>query len=146
TGTPNPEGGSLGNILGLNTRTSKEEIYFALMEGVSFEIRLNMDLLEEAGIPIHSLSATEGGSNSQEWLAIKSDIYHRPIDVFPHSEGGILGCFLMAKHAVEGIRYPELIDRFIQRKPAAKPSSLEKAYEERYQAYKRIYPALKKLG
>ena len=145
-GTPHLDSGSLGSILGLTSKSSKEEIYFALMEGTSFEIRLNMDLLKEAGIPIRSISATGGGSKSQKWLGIKADIYHQPIEVFHNAEGGILGCFFMAKHAVEGIPYSALFAQFIDRRAAAKPSSLERKYEERYQTYKQIYPALRKLG
>ncbi|MBO4541378.1 MAG: hypothetical protein J5736_05330 [Bacilli bacterium] len=146
-GTPNLNLGGEGAIIGLNTKTSKEEIYFALMEGCSYEIRLNMDLLEEAGVHVARLSATGGGANSPEWLSIKSNIYHRSIEGFENSEGGILGCFLMAKHAVEGIPYSDLFAQFVKRKQVASPSpEIQKEYEERYQKYRKIYSAMEKIG
>ncbi len=48
SGTPYFDTETKGAIIGLQLSTSRMEILKALLEGVSFEMRLNLDILESA--------------------------------------------------------------------------------------------------
>ncbi|MFD1904049.1 FGGY-family carbohydrate kinase [Paenibacillus rhizoplanae] len=57
TGTPYMNPAAVGVIAGLNFNTMKGELYRALMEGVTYEMRLNLDCLEQAGMRIRELKS-----------------------------------------------------------------------------------------
>ncbi len=147
SGTPYLDGSAQGAILGLNQNTSKEEIYFALMEGATFEIKLNMELLKKEGIDIKEISSTGGGSNSSIWLQIKSNIYNKKIKTLSSNEGGIFGCYLLLKHALEKVSYETLIEQKVKIKEVIKPQKdVVQLYKSKYKDYKRIYPSIKRIA
>ena len=69
--------GSKGVIVGLTADTTVGELYRACMEGVVYEMMVNMEYLQPAGIQIQKLHATGGGARSGEWLQI--DVYKRQL-------------------------------------------------------------------
>ena len=66
------------------------------MEGCSYEMKLNLDYLQKAGIAVEKLFATGGGANSKEWLHIKADIYDKEIISLGAAESGTVACILLA--------------------------------------------------
>lgn len=143
--TPYMDNSAKGVIIGLSTESKKSDIYQALMEAVSFEMFLNMEKLEEAGIKIKELRATGGGSRSQKWLQMKANIYGKKIKALANVEAGSLGSIMLAGTAC-GI-YKDLQEAenvFIKDFKIYKPNlNVHKKYLEKYQKYKKIYPALK---
>ncbi|MDD4108221.1 MAG: FGGY family carbohydrate kinase, partial [Prolixibacteraceae bacterium] len=61
SGTPYFDTSVKGAILGLDLSTTREELLKALLEGVALEMRLNLELLENAGYKIDKLIAIGGG-------------------------------------------------------------------------------------
>ena len=59
--TPYMDTGSKGVIVGLTTDTTVSEIYRACMEGVGYEMMLNMECLEDSGLHFNMIHATGGG-------------------------------------------------------------------------------------
>ena len=66
--------GSRGAILGLTTDTSAADLYRACMEGVVYEMKLNVDALEGSGARFTSMHATGGGAHSAVWMQMKADM------------------------------------------------------------------------
>ena len=147
SGTPYLDGNASGAILGLNQFTTKEEIYFSLMEAATFEIKHNITLLSQAGIKINKISATGGGAKAPVWLKIKSNIYNRPISTLSTPEGGIYGCFILLNKALNIYNdYQTIFNKFIKYKNKVKPSKeLAKAYSNLFKKYKKIYTAINKI-
>lgn len=147
TGTPYLDSESSGCILGLNQYTTKEEIYFALMEGASYEIKANLSILSKNGIKISSISATGGGAKSVEWLTIKANIYGRNIRTLSSPEGGIFGCFILClKKLHPEMSYEELMKKFIRTKKVIKKDrELVNLYKNKFIKYRRIYSETKKI-
>ena len=56
-GPPLVHTASRGAILGLTFATTQAEIAKAILEGLTFELRINLDLLRQAGIEISELHA-----------------------------------------------------------------------------------------
>ena len=72
--TPYMDTGSRGAILGLTTDTSAADLYRACMEGVVYEMKLNVDALEGSGARFTSMHATGGGAHSAVWMQMKADM------------------------------------------------------------------------
>jgi len=93
--TPYMDGGSKGGIVGLTLEHTGSDVFKAIMEGVTYEMLLNIEILEEAGIRIDMLRATGGGASSKTWLQIKADILNRPIVSLGNCEAGTVGSVML---------------------------------------------------
>lgn len=146
SGTPLLDASSSGAIIGLSLQTTKEEIYYALMEGASFEMRYNIDLLSKGGIKIDKLSANGGGSKSPSILEIKANIYKKNIRTLTSLEGGIFGCFLLGMANLLNKDIKDLVHKFIKTKRVyKKDNELSSKYQEKYKHYKKLYPEIKRI-
>ncbi|MGC8779071.1 MAG: FGGY-family carbohydrate kinase, partial [Candidatus Caldatribacteriaceae bacterium] len=79
SGTPYLDEGSRGAILGLTLGTRKRDMVRAILESLTYEMKLNLDLFERFGIPVRELRVIGGGSRSRQWLQIKADILQKPL-------------------------------------------------------------------
>jgi xylulokinase len=85
-----------GNFFGLTPRHGKGALVRAIMEGVTFELKRTLEIVEEANHSIEAIYHSGGGANSDLWSQIKADIYQKPVYTFETSEGGILGAAILA--------------------------------------------------
>ena len=147
SGTPWLDTSSKGAILGLTFPADRGTLAKAILEGLTFELRINVDLLKEGGVEIRELRAVGGGARSALWLQLKADICGVPLRVPRVTEAACLGAALLAGTAV-GI-YPDVegavaqtvhLQRHVERR--AESSS---AYERRYEVYRQLYPTLSPL-
>lgn len=146
-GTPNMDVKAKGAILGLTLDTTKTDIYKGLMEGVTYEMRLNIEKLNEAGINIDSIRATGGGATSEKWLQMKADILKKPILSLGADQSGTLGCIMLAGVACG--RY-ESIEKaakiFVHVNNTYYPDKkMSEMYDVQYEKYKQIYPKIKDI-
>ena len=147
TGTPWLDPYSKGVILGLTLATTKGDIIKALLEGVTFEMRLNLEHLARAGVAVERLRAIGGGAKSPTWLQLKADIFNRPVSSLSVSEAACLGAALLAGAGVGEYSSPaEAADRTIRVVRTYEPDPQTAArYDERYDVYRRLYPTLREL-
>ncbi len=137
-----------GAIVGLGLNTSSIEIFFALMEGATYDMRLNLEKLASSGLQIEELTATGGGAKSQAWIQIKADILHKPIFPLKAQEGGIMGCFLLMMKATGAVSsLTEAVAQFVHRDAPVflHDELVGKAYDSAYQRYRKLYPAIKEV-
>ena len=144
SGTPWFDTSSRGAILGLTFATTQAEIAKAILEGLTFELRINLDLLRQAGIEISELHAVGGGARSSLWVQLKADICQVPLRRPDVTEAACLGAALLAGVAV-GV-YPDLHAAVVQSVRLEKriephPEAVA-AYDRRYHIYRQVYPAL----
>ena len=66
------------------------------MEGVTFELRQTLEIVEAAGHPVEVIYHSGGGAYSDLWSQIKADIYQKPVVTFKNTEGGLLGAAILA--------------------------------------------------
>ena len=147
TGTPYFDVRSKGVVLGLTLSTSRKELLKALLEGVTMEMRLNLELLEEAGVEVGELRLTGGGARSEVWSRIKADILGRPISTLYVTEATSLGTAILAGVASgEYGSVEEAADALVRVKDTYEPDpKLHEVYTERFALYKEIYPRLKEI-
>ncbi len=137
-----------GAIIGLNLNTTSTDLFFALMEGATYEMRLNLERLATNGLYVSELTATGGGAKSPAWMQIKADILRRPIYPLRIQEGGILGCcFLMMKALGVVASLPEAVARFVHRDEPlnAKDDTVIHAYDRAFEKYRKLYPSIKEV-
>lgn len=82
--TPYMDTESKGAVLGLTTATTAADIYRGCMEGVVYEMVLNLESLRGSGIHFQMLHATGGGARSAEWMQMKADMLGAHNSSFNH--------------------------------------------------------------
>jgi len=144
SGTPRFDTASKGALLGLTFSTTKTDLAKAILEGLTFELRLNLDLLRENGVVIDELRAIGGGARSDLWLQLKADVTGIPVAAPATPEaaswgaallaGQGAGCFVSAAEASAArVR--------LERRFAPDPQRATR-YAARYALYRELYPAV----
>ena len=146
--TPWKNPSATGTILGITLRTKKADIIRGMMEGITFDLRLNLEKIEESGIKIDSLRATGGGSRSETWLQFKANILGKIIQKLDIDEAGCMSAAVLAGYgAGDFSSVIEIIDDWVKIKKEYKPD-LEKFknYEERYLKFINAYEKIKDIN
>ncbi len=144
SGTPYFDTETKGSIAGLRLSTGKFEILKALLEGVSLEMRLNMDILEKSGCYVNELKAIGGGAKSKKWNQLRADVLNKPIQVVDVTEAGCRGTAMLVKSAMENIPLPEIANHWINTVDFITPvKQNSKIYFEKFSRYKELYGLMK---
>jgi len=147
TGSPYNDDRSTGLIMGLQLDTTKGEFIRGLLEGVTYEILLNITLLHELGIDVSRLIAVGGGTKSRKIVQLKCDILGVPILVPKGTESSCKGAALLAAKAIgliDDIRsdWREKGDNVIEYFPNREYNEY---YRNQFEKYKLLYPLVKKI-
>ena len=128
-----------GFIHGLDLSVSAGQIVRSLFEGISYQVRENIELLETLSAPVKELRVFGGGSRSPAWCQILADVTARPVLTFPTSEMGGMGAAMLAgigagvlRDFEEAVGCLEIGDRYA---PRPGPAS---RYDELFQQYLEI--------
>ncbi len=148
SGTPWWDSSSRGAFLGLNLATTRQMIIDGLLEGVTFELRQNLENLEKIGFKIDSVCVVSGGSKSVKWLQLKADILNKKIICLKCKENGCLGAAILAGFGI-GLfsSLGETAKEKVEIETVYQPDTTRfKLYSRKYAIYKKIYPVLKKIN
>ena len=141
-GTPDVDAGATGLIAGLTTQTRLPDLYRAILEGVTFEMRYNQEKLNENGVHFKRLYACGGGARSPVWLQIKADILDCEIIPVLSGEAGAMGSAILGIASVTGETPFSIARRFWAYGDPIKPNQDHRAiYERRYEFYKTLRAA-----
>lgn len=145
--TPYMDPGSKGAILGLSVEHTQQDLYLGCMEGVVYEMRLNMDRLKKAGVEIQALRATGGGARSKVWMQMKADILNVPVTALRSEEAGAAGSAMLVGVAVGAFAdLREAANVLVVPKDTYYPrSEVHARYEGTYQRYAKVYQAVRPL-
>ena len=80
-GSPHWRADVLGAFLGLTLAVGPNDLVRSVLEGVAFQIRANLEAMEDIGIAIEELIIFGGGGKSQLWSQMISDITGKPATV-----------------------------------------------------------------
>lgn len=132
---------SRGVFFGLTTRHSRGHCVRAIMEGVTYDLRQTLDLIEQEGAASAEIRAIAGGARSPLWCQIKADIYRKRILTLRNFEGGVVGGAILAGlgigmygGVVEAARRVVGVDREFTPGPAE-----AERYERRYRFFRRLH-------
>lgn len=146
TGTPYFDSEVSGIIHGLKLTTTRGQILRALIEGVGYEMKLNLEILEKSGISIKEIRAIGGGAKNDRMLQLMADILGVPVIKVKVTEAACMAAAMLACHAHSGEPLGELVARWVKTERVIEPNPQNKEYyTERFSIYKKMYPLLKKL-
>lgn len=147
SGTPTMDPCSVGAVIGLNLHTDEAAIYQGILEGISYEMKLNLKRLEELGVRCSRIVAVGGGAHSDIWLQIKANIYQLPIETTVHSDASALGAAIAA--AVGQGDFTSISEASRQLARTGRifyPQETQvRRYEAVYQQYESLYQAIKQI-
>ncbi len=148
-GAANPyiDNGSRAAFVGLTLEHTASDLYKALMEGVTYEMRTNLEHLESFGIHPEKIYATGGGATSPVWMQIKADILNRPISSLSAKEVGACGtCMLVGVGIGLYSDLDEAKEVFVKEKTTCLPSGANsEIYDKYFKAYRSLYSAVRPI-
>ena len=145
-GTPDVDPNATGLIAGLTTQTRLPDIYRAILEGITFEMRYNMEKLKAGNVCIQRLLACGGGARSSVWLQIKADILGCEIIPIEVEETGAMGSAILGFAAVTGEKPMDIAARFWRYGDPVSPNACHaKIYNGRYELYKTLRAFYKEI-
>lgn len=148
SGTPTFDTRSKGAIMGLTFATTKTNIAKGILDGLTLELRLNLEILKDGGVEITELRAIGGGAKSALWMQLKADVTGIPVAAPEVTEAAGMGAAILAGTAAGIFDNPaSAIDSHLKIKKVYLPNPGIKAlYDERYELYQKLYPAVKEIN
>jgi xylulokinase len=143
--TPHPDPNARAGWIGIHSRTGRNELIRAVLEGATFGMGDVVDLLRDRGVRIRQIRLSGGGARSRFWRQLQANIYGCTCATINAEEGPAYGASLLA--AVGAGEYRDIkqacqaairVTRAIRPDPKAK-----RLYRELHEQYDRLYPALK---
>ena len=148
TGTPWCDLQAKGAILGLTMASTRHDVAKAILEGLTFELLINLKTLDLCGVRVDELVAAGGGAKSPLWLQLKADILGRPIRTLRCPESACLGAALLAGMAagVYGSLDEAVQQTVVHDREFVPDATLRARYQERFARYETLYPMLRSLN
>lgn len=145
--TPHNDAKIRGGFIGLGHESSREVLTQAVLEGVTFAIRDNLEALRSAGTRISRVTAIGGGSRSRYWLASIATALGLPVDIPADGDfGAAFGAARLGLIAATGADPLSVCTAPKTAETIEPVSALRGAYEEAYGRYRALYPAIRGLG
>lgn len=117
---------------------SKEELYTARIEGIAYLERLSYEIIEKFSVDVKTIYTAGGGSNSDVWLAVRSNVLQKPIYKMKYVEAAI-GAAIVAASQTYYKNIEQAAKQMLKLEKYIEPSyyMMEK-YEENYQRFVNI--------
>lgn len=142
--TPHPDPLARGAFVGLTVRHDLRHMTRAVLEGVAFGLRDNLDLMVEVGLSVpREIRASGGGTRSPLWRQIISDTLGSDLSVAGTSEGAAFGAALLAMVGIDWFdTASEAAEEMVTVEPSATPGSRSADLVAAHGQYRTLYPAL----
>ena len=136
-----------GTFIGLRMDTTRADMVLAVLEGVCFAIRDSFEVAKGLGIDISRSMICGGGSKSPLWRQMMANVLGIPLDIPQTEQGPGYGAAILAM--VGAGLYPDVrtaCSKLVHVAETVEPQPEMKAlYQERYDKFRKIYPACKGL-
>jgi len=132
---------SRAQFVGLTSSHETGHLHRAVMEGVAFASRRNIEIVKERGNPLARMVAAGGGAKTRLWLEIKASIYGCPILTPANPECGVLGCAILAGVGAGLFQtIDDAVARLVQYEAEIEPNlAWSQRYEPMINLFNRIY-------
>lgn len=132
-------------FIGMSMDTTREDMTQAVLEGVAFGLRDSLEVARSLGIQIDRTKICGGGAKSPLWKKIIANVMNLKVDVIESEEGpGYGGAILAAVGCGEYASVEEAAEELVKVVDTVEPEpELVAKYEEQYQKFVKLYPAVK---
>ena len=145
--TPYTDANSRGALVGLTLSHEPHHIFRAIIEGICFGTRTILDGFKDGGYTSNEMTVGGGATASRLWMQIHADTAGIPVRIPESTDAPSMGSAILAAHGAghfasidEGIAAMVKPGILIEPDPSATA-----AYENVYQQYRALYPALKQI-
>ena len=134
-------------FVGMSMDTTREDMTQAMLEGVAFGLRDSMEAAKSTGLTPKRSKICGGGAKSPLWRKMIANVMNMKIDRIESEEGPGYGAAILAAVGC-GVfsSVEEAAGRLVKITDTEEPDpQLAGKYEEKYQKYRKLYPALKEF-
>lgn len=130
-----------GVFFGMSLSTKQAHLLRAVMEGASFALRHNADVIKSTGANVDKIRAVGGGCASDMWLKIKASVLNVPVEIPSVSFGAPAGNALMTMVITgEYDTIQDAIDDCVKVQKVVQPvPEWVVHYNKMYETYKELY-------
>ena len=144
--TPIHDPHARGTIVGLDLHHERRHLFRAVLEAVAFGFRHHVDVLEERGLAVHRVLASDGGAASDLWLQITADVLGQPVQRVAGHTGSSLGAAFVAGRALGLFGAWSDIERFVGSGATFVPDGhAHRVYDAYYALYRETYERLRPM-
>ena len=145
--SPHNDVNARGAFVGLSAQTTRGQMSRAVMEGVAFALRDCLEVAASNGIKPTETNLCGGGARSRVWQEIIANVLGIPVHLLTTEQGPSLGGAMLAMvGAGEYKSVREAADAIVRVSETRMPDpAAVRRYDEKYQLFRRLYPALKAL-
>ena len=145
--SPHNDSDARAAFVGMSMDTTREDMTQAMLEGVAFGLRDSMEAAKSTGLTPKRSKICGGGAKSPLWRKMIANVMNMKIDRIESEEGpgygaailAAVGCGVFSSVEEAAGRLVKITDT-----EESDPQLAEK-YEEKYQKYRKLYPALKEF-
>ena len=136
-----------GVFFGMTMDTTRVDLSQAVLEGVMFAHRDMYEVARACGIRPARTMICGGGAKSPLWRRLAANILDLPVDVPACEEGPAMGAAMLALTACGAFSsVREACTALVRVRETVEPEpALVALYEERYQKFRTLYPAMEPL-
>ena len=136
-----------GTFVGMRMDTTRADMLQAVLEGVAFAIRDNLEIAKASGIKIERSTLCGGGAKSELWQKIICNVLDVKIDIPKTEQGPGYGAAMLAMVG-DGVydSVAECSKKLVKIQETISPQKeIADRYEKQYIKFKEIYPSIKEL-
>lgn len=134
-----------GAWIGLTVRHNRSHLIRSVIEGITFGMRDQVEIMRSRGVAVTEVRASGGGAASTFWRQMQADMYSAKVVTINTREGGALGVALLAAVGTgEYKSVPEACSAAIKVVNTLKPRKVAvRAYDALYPRYRGLYQSLR---
>ena len=135
-----------GAWIGLTVRHGRPALIRAVLEGITFGMRDQIELMRRSGLKINQVRAGGGGARSPWWRQLQADMYQVPVVTINTQEGAAYGVALLAGVGA-GIwrNVPSACRQAIRTMATCRPRrKFVSLYNRSYPQFSHLYQSLRK--
>lgn len=145
--TPYMDDTAAGALVGLDLSCERHEITKGIIDGLNYEMKINLDCLRDTGFNVNQLYVSGGLSQNDKILQIKADILGININRLETSQTGtmamaVLGCVAMGVYK----DIYSAISKLVRTNRVFYPNGeMHLRYMEQYKKYAKMYKCVKEI-
>ena len=143
--SPHNDPSARAAFIGMSMDSTREDMTQAVLEGVAFGLRDSLEVARSIGVNPERTKICGGGAKSPLWRKIIANVMNMKVDLIESEEGPGYGAAILAAVGCGVFDSVEEAAKKLVKVTGTEEPDLElvQKYEERYQEFKELYPALK---
>lgn len=144
--SPHNDVDAKGAFIGLTPLCDRKKMTLAVLEGVAFALKDNLDVVRQSGLTVQTATLCGGGAKSKLWQKIIANVCDLTIQIPSLEEGPSYGVAILAMVGAGEYQTLQQATKVVSIKEEIKSDQkLVAQYQQRHQIFKKAYQDLKDL-